>query len=551
MNPVARKQSHNLRRFQVHIAVVAFLYISAVVLNHFAFQNSRMLSNQLTSTLWTFRLVPEDVSRFDVPWQMPKLPKMNSLKESRNRILYSPLRDLSGDGLGHAMATTNADILAALRMGLTYSHRSPHFGTLVLPRGTRHDNYTLDPPAYISSPIEHLFGWGIGEIARESIQDIICDKSMFHPNGHECRACVQEDLDQVREKRIEEGTPMKIDIERVVEIPNELTFAYPNVMKATKPMQDFLAMHNESNTVFTMPVKFCHGSPTYSRFSFESRAWFFHKYWNAHSKIPINSNSNNRLQNMFRPGPNDGLTRIPRSKRRGTLERFREHELTIAIHARRGDFFRVGREIISTFSFARVVRRMMHEIKNMDDTFSHMPVSVSIYSEGKSKLPNHGGHDVETMTKHYQDYNGAVQNESQVESIFRDHRLDHYGDVFPNGLDIKMRISEDTVQTIHEMVAADIFIGSRSGLSMNIVGSMARGAAQFMSWTDYDEKGWCCRVVFDPSSGRMDNSQVHLFHQYWKHYVMTNKASAKRAVRAYDKHMANSLLNIIRKTETK
>lgn len=71
-------------------------------------------------------------SRFMTPWQTVQPLKLPTLKQSHYRVLYSPLRLLGSEGMGHGFATKNMEVSAAIRLGLAYTHRRPKFGTLSL-----------------------------------------------------------------------------------------------------------------------------------------------------------------------------------------------------------------------------------------------------------------------------------------------------------------------------------------------------------------------------------------------------------------------------------
>lgn len=71
-------------------------------------------------------------SRFLAPWQDVPHLKLPTLNQARHRVLYSPLRIVGSEGIGHGFATKNMEVTAAIRLGLAYTHRRPVFGSLSL-----------------------------------------------------------------------------------------------------------------------------------------------------------------------------------------------------------------------------------------------------------------------------------------------------------------------------------------------------------------------------------------------------------------------------------
>lgn len=77
------------------------------------------------------------------------------------------------------MATLNAEVMTALRLGLTYTHRVARYGSLVsldfkrnIGLGREKGSVAGLSPA--GGRIEGFFGWGVGEIPREAVQEVAC-----------------------------------------------------------------------------------------------------------------------------------------------------------------------------------------------------------------------------------------------------------------------------------------------------------------------------------------------------------------------------------------
>lgn len=440
----------------------------------------------------TVRSVPPNLSRFDYPWRLPARIHLPTLEESRYRVLYSPLRSISGDGLGHAMATVNADLSTALRLNLTYTHRIASFASL-----TRQPtvNDTSDAMHYRhGGAVEELFGWGVEEIPRERVQHSICPDEKIPTSNYDCCVCTHRDLNRrkLQLRSLRSHLPHRypfarspLNFNQVVEVPSHLSYfyPYPPTQQSVYNAKKFLQMHYKPYTVFSMPHSYCNRSPAYSIFEAPQRSFFFHKYWDIHgrkSSSAITSNDKSRYKSVEDYRMNslkDGVIRplAPRA----SLNNLKQSCVQIAIHARRGDFFLVRRPMVPTIAFARLVRLVVARVirNHRNDVFSRMPICVSIYSEGQSR--NRGlkvqGHDVSTMNNEYVDVDGSVQSEAAVLQMFRNTTIDKLGRVFGrNDLSVSLRVSRNTILTVHEMVAADIFIGSQSGLSTQVVGSISR-----------------------------------------------------------------------------
>lgn len=489
--------------------------------------------------------VPRGSCRFDVPWRSPRRPNLPSLQESQGRLLYSGVREAVSDGLGHGMATTNADVSTALRLGVTYTHRVAKYGSLVgqsfsnelLSRNiTENDEKTtIAGLSNETGRIEGFFGWGVGEVPREAVQDAACDFRDGIRSISDCKLCTETDLRRVKKARRKDELP-GLRIDRIVEVPMALSYQFPHT--ATRAVNDsleaFLKKHNKPYTAFHMPHELCAKSPAYSKFFPSSRSFFFHKYWDAHGRYPPHDpRVGLRVISSMRLYRQSWATtlRIPGVPQRGQLWRLQENELTIAIHARRGDFFKVGRPMVPTASFARVVRKVVAEIATHNKTFARMPIAVNIYSEGRPKkgFGEGVGHNIRYLTTDYQDADGKILDVPAVKRIFRDNKLDDLGNVFRNGLRVALRISEDTVLCLHEMVAADIFVGSMSGMSLHLVSSLSRGAMQILPTrmeNPLDSHGY---VRFDAKTGKMSPSELTLVRTYWNEFSAANEDSARRA----------------------
>lgn len=444
------------------------------------------------------------------------------------------------------MCTVNADVSTALRLGVTYTHRVAKYGSLVGRhlvdelRGAADGGGSVDilsageKVAGLSEEVgrvEGFFGWGVAEVPREAVQEVAC-KVTGDLKGDlgRCKSCLGGKG---------KGTPGTLTVDRVVEVPMELSYKWPRTptARANRTLERFLRENSGDNVVFHMPMAMCDKSPAYSRFDRRSRSWFYGKYWDAHGGYGSrDGGARMRIGGLVRLYRESwgGTLRIPGVPRRGTLDRLREYELTIAVHARRGDFFKVGRPMVATKQFVRVIRRVMKEVVDRNDSWSEMPVAVNVYSEGRplKGLGEGVGHDVNRLTRDYHDADGRVMNQSEVARMLRKGDGDGLGNVFRNGLRVELRVSQDTLLCLHEMVASDIFVGSMSGMSLHLVGSLSRGAMQLLPERIEQPDEWYGHVKFG-KDGRVAGRDLRLVKEYWTAYAAANEDSARRALEQY------------------
>lgn len=389
-------------------------------------------------------------NRLSTPWVVPPRHMLPTLHQARNRVLYSPLRERGGEGLGHNMETVAADIAAAFRFKIGYSHRRPWHGSLS----------RRDPDA-----VEKLFGWGRGYMRRNALRDQVCVFDRRASNDSwACQYC----------RGI--AVPNALGITRLAEIPLNLSYQWEVGHDASKRHQEavrtFLRQNALAGTLFQMPAGACRKNPVARYVDRRTRSYLFHRYWDTRARWARDVPEGHILKG--------GVPRMSRASRRaevpsrGRVE-ISERELNVAVHARRGDFFAVGRPMVSTGAFGAVVRAAVKVVMREGGAFAGMPVAVYVYSEGAPRDNRTGvslGHDMARLSSQYQDAGGRVQSAAEVRRA-----LEGEGGAFPNGVRVAMRISTDTVQAVHEMVSADLFIGSESSLSFTVVETLSRAAA--------------------------------------------------------------------------
>lgn len=204
--------------------------------------------------------------------------------------------------------------------------------------------------------------------------------------------------------------------------------------------------------------------------------------------------------------------------------RFDPVYLNVAVHIRRGDFFsQTKRRMLSDQVYASTVADVLDIIGSSGGLFSKTVPIVHIYSEGKLLESAYSLHDVEGMDNVYYDENKKPRSAKQWEDLVKkaeksDERLENK---FRKRVKVKLHISEDTLGNMHEMVAADIFIGSDSSMSLGPVYMLSRGvrllATHPLRTADRLYAG------FDPETGHIVNAEM--FHKSWALYEAANGQS--------------------------
>lgn len=497
-----------LRRLRpgIHHLTVILLIITAVqtiffILNtgtrHETFQKSiNAISKDICWLHWQPHARPLVVrgipgvrkSRFHEIWTKIRTVNTLSLEESNHRVLYSSMSDVSGDGLGHAMATFNTEVATALYLGLTYTHRKAMFSSL-----TNNDK----------DAVENFFGWGYGEVSRESVQRTVCDgigPTMYDGVYKAVRIC--QTCGKLRPMP-HTGSP--INVTKIVQMPAVVTF--PNT---TGCHEDYVSCRNRmkkemldqypGNTLFSMTLQGCDRMGPNSKFG-ETAGWFYSHYWR-------------------RPSMNErSLSLNP-------------DELSIAIHARRGDFLsptNSKRTATPSASFIKTLSELILVVQNVGGPFSKLPVAIHVYSEGVFKHKSQG-HDISRMQKIFIGTDGTPETAKQWEEGITRLLIPHFTRTPLPSLRVQLHIAEDTLKSLHDMVSADIFIGSSSGMSMHIIHSLSRGVVLLPGEVSNGpdelrhETSRFGASNYAISSGRIEYSTAHHWSAYAKDFTTTPEA---------------------------
>lgn len=441
----------------------------------------------------TIYRIPSSYNRLHTPWiERPRI-KLLSPKESNYRYLYSPVRRGSSDGIGHSMGVVNMDLNLAFRFNITYTHRVADYSSL-----TKNDRFA----------VEHFFGWGDDEVPRALIQKEGCTFSNGSwPSAHSLYECFPCDTPRLR------GA---LRIKQFINIPTNLSRLCPLRSTCSEETGQFLKKHSQSHTIFQVPQPIC-APPLTDGSLLHTKNFFYHKYWTRHGNL------------VWSPAS---------FKKKLSTVRYDQSELHIAMHVRRGDILdpetRRTHDIISDITYATVLQNVLIGIRQVKSAFAKLPIVVHIYSEGKlikNRVPS--THDMDVQDKLYYDSRGVVRNISWWENLVFLHgqlKGREAAQLVKNRLRFSLHISEDTLQSAHEMIAADVFIGSKSALSLHLVWSMSRGVVVVprsgTSGMEISRLGLiCCTVPFGKDDGDLSLS---LFRRYWGAYVRANEDTIQK-----------------------
>lgn len=469
--------------------------------------------------------VPPHLSRFDFPWYVPHRLQLPTLNSSNNRIFLSTIRERSGSGLGHRMATLNLEVTIAIKFKLTYTHRVSSYGYLSNPLNSSQIN-SLTRPFHHAGAVEQFFGWGVNEIPREAVQNIICPTQRYVADNN-CPIC---DFERTvsKDKLARHSSKETLKVDRVIDIPVDLcstNHLNPSKLRDSK-LSTFLSKNNIPNSVFRFPTILCDRNAALRIESHHQKSFFFHKYWDTHGFREGQSFGPSKWENeTFRSYKSRTTTgmRIQPVGGRPTLSRMYENELNVAVHARRGDFFVVGRPMISMTVISTLIKAIDDMIIASEDSiFSGMKLTVSIYSQGQrinsTKVVH--DHDISKMEKVFRDVDEQPLTKEDVLRII----LQTSENNFRNGVDVKLRTSDDTLLCLHEMISADIFVGSQSGLSENIVATLSRAAFLLLPNSSVIQSER--HVKFHPQTGNIEKDDVLKMKSLWTLFASKNRASA-------------------------
>ena len=455
-------------------------------------------SRRTTPTIFYHRhhkliAIPSHECRFNHPWLVHPRIRTKTFRETNFRILYSTIKDYSGDGIGHAVTILNAELSAALQMGISYTHRQGHYGSL--DKGH-------------AGKVESIFGWGVGEVPRKLIENEVCIvRRISHRlewlRDHKCPVCTG----------ISGYSP--IPVRQIVQIPNELLYGCVGCSHRQEALGELVRKNGASHTIFQMAPDRCDRNPKSPDFS-KSYHFFYWKYWDLHgTRTSAFLQTKRRTAEFGRKWSVD-------VKRRDDVG-FEAHELNIAIHARRGDFFGDRkRKMVSSAVFGRLVRHVARLARDVGGVFAEMPVAVYVFSEGRRLHGAQGTmHDVRLMDHEYVDSDGTGQDARLFHGLIvrdglgvegnRSETVVQKSGGFPAGLRVVFRIATDVGQSLHEMASADVFMGSASDLSEYAVRVVSRAGIQLLpKYNGF--VGGCCSVEFDAEGGRIVGRRMR---EYW------------------------------------
>lgn len=430
--------------------------------------------NSATSPYFRYVPYPSHWNRFDTAWYSMASPHLPSLNASRHRLLLSSVRAEMGDGLGHMYLMYNFELFLAIRLQLTFTHRHSRYQSL-----TKSDPYAVD----------NFFGWGKGEVPREKVwSECALSYTYTHSgrNAHKCVSCESV------------ATNGPLALKHVVVLPSFLVYnctsKYRWSARCDQLAHQTLTANNKSHTVFQIPPGACDYEGTNTNVT-ETGPWFYNKYWRSHGR---------RLKS---PWPSEDSSRL-----RTKAVRFDPSKLNIAVHVRRGDFFNeTKRRMFPDRVFARTISDVLDIVDSVQGVFSKVSPEVHIYSEGR-RYPGVGltAHDVDAMDRIYYDENLKPRSEKYWEGLIKS-MLKSDGRLHSNlrqRTKVKLHVSEDTLANMHEMISADVFIGSDSSMSLGPIYMLSRGVRLLVTHQLRPQDRLF--ATFDSSTGNITTSQKFL-----------------------------------------
>lgn len=432
-----------------------------------------------------------ETSRFLQPWPGLIKDPFPNLNESRHRLFYSPMWRYGNDGIGHGFASKNAEVVLARMLGVSYVHRRPLFGHLTNTNETE-------------NLMEDFFGWGKDEIPRAEFFKEFCEKDE-PADFRTCAPCGK----------------LKKNY-KLVRIPRDISIAY-NTKKNRDKIARFAARHNDSHTIFEMHGSLCQKKVSVSDFAY-SEKWFRFKYWDRHF---VSSRSiDKQALSLYGKGGRDTKKKLHSAALDNIPIRFRDNELTIAVHVRRGDFFIAkNRKMLNSSLYAKIIRTVQDVVDETGGKFAKAPVAVYIYSEGRPKRKgnstklNFESRHPRDLTSDYVDETGVVRDAKWWQRLIASTRPQKKDRPLTRRRKklriprVELRVSQPTIQTIHQMIRADIFIGSVSGMSTHVVRNLGRGVGVHPSVHEMPRH--CCFVNSDITKGILNRK---LFAAFWNKY---------------------------------
>lgn len=393
---------------------------------------------------WARRSRSPFLSRFDKPPQhFNTTSDFPILNDFQNRAFASSIPIAVGDGLGHRFMMTNFELRVAHDLHVSYLHRASRYGSLT----------TNDPRA-----VDRMYGLIALPETRISILRRAC--SEFAPARDPCSSRQRAIVCKQLRPRAKGGV-----FDHLVRVPATITECYLSspVSKCADATSRFASAHPHPNTLFQMAPSRC--SADYRLNDWEhSRKFLRDAYWGFHARYGTALPRFSATELLAR------VTSAQNWKKSRALS-LDATKVQIAIHVRRGDFFNyTSREIIPDHMYADVVC----EVKKALDKAVRAPVQVvvNVYSEGVSKSMK-DNHIIANMQQLYLDEHGNIKGDGHWKALIAERMRLVNGST--TGMQVRMHIASDTIMALHDMIAADFFIGSRSGMSMAIIQLYGRG----------------------------------------------------------------------------
>lgn len=383
------------------------------------------------------------ITRFSRP-SLPLFPPSTiSIQQSRNRVFVSSFPADFGEGLGHRFCLLNFELLVALALNLTYTHRdSTYLST------TKGHPPSRDP----------LSPWARGELTRHQVLAQSC-ASVVHVHDT-CAVPMQRTtcarLRPLRQRgRFRRAHVIPLAVVRCLAqrlpVPGVHLLALCN-----NHIRAYLDAFPHDDTLFLMPTGGCFRDWLQTDFTLTAQ-WFAHKYWTH-------------------PSDDDNGQRPPLSP---------PQHVHIAIHVDRGDSSNLTHGLaVSDTTFVDVAWRAIHALR-VAVRNARLPVHVHVFSTGRAK----GIHDASGMRlAHLNNHNVPTNDDDTAywRERFRTHARAHarVSSASPfswshRGAAVHVKVhvhaATDSLEVVQRMAVADVFVGSLSALSLHVVRVLSRG----------------------------------------------------------------------------
>ena len=377
---------------------------------------------------------------------------MQLRENRRNRAFVTSIPTKVGDGLGHRLMMTNFDVLLAIYLEVGYIHRFSKYGSL----STTADAYSVD----------RMYGFIRNLESRNEILEKSCSNiTLINDKCGEPNVVCKELIPRSRGGLFDNLVFLPPSISECFAADS---FVKREIDECSAKARKFSRKFNRPNTLFQMTPSICNRSFRVSNASL-TKNFFRTEYWEERKRLG-SVPEEDPVKNRVLTNKNES-TLETNSRNSSRYTSISPNSVQISAHIRRGDILVYkGREVIPDSIYIGIICDTILRLRRQSNR--RVPITVNIFSEGIAKYIKNN-HNMLTMKPIYVNENGTKMARSYWDSAIRE-RLASSNQTLEN-LQVDQYIATDTITAIHNMIASDIFIGSRSGLSMFVIRLLGRG----------------------------------------------------------------------------